>query len=397
MRMVPGALACALVVSCGGDELLLPAEGEPSALVIAQGDAQSGVAGAALPEPIVVRVTDARNRPVSGSQVTFEAGSGGGTVSPQTVTTDTAGLAASQWVLGARAGAQNVDVRVPDAGPPLTVRFTAVANPGAARNLTIVAGQGQGGSVGTALAEPLVVRVADQSDNPVAGVTVTWTPSGGGSVNPATANTDSDGRASTARTLGSAAGTQTTVATAPEVGAPVSFTHTATSGPASRVVAVSGDGQSGPAGSPLPAPLVVRVLDASDNPVVNRAITWVIGQGGGSANPPTSNTGPDGTASTAWTLGPRTGANTITAVVSGVGSVGFTATGRSAASSRLLKNGGDGQSAPAQSRLPTPLSVRAEDANGNGVAGVTVTWAVTGGAARSRRRPPPPARTGSPR
>ncbi len=380
MRMVPGALACALLfMSCGGDELLLPEEGEPATLAIVQGDAQSGVAGAPLPEPLVVRVTDTRDRPVIGTAVTFEVSSGGGTVAPETVTTDAEGIAAAQWSLGTRAGAQAVTVAVPGARPPLGVEFDATAGAGAARNLTIVAGQGQAASVGSPLPEPLVVRVADQSDNAVSGVTVTWTPEGGGSVDPASSVTDADGRASTQRTLGPGAGTQTTVASAPEVGAPVSFAHTATSGPPSRVTVVSGNDQSAPAGARLPEPLVVRVLDANDNPVVGRAVSWIIGQGGGSANPVSVNTGADGSASTTWTLGPRAGINTVTAVVSGVGSVGFTARGTSAGASRLVRNGGDQQTAPAQTRLGTPLSVRAVDADGDGVSGVNVTWAVTAG------------------
>ena len=43
---------------------------------------------------------------------------------------------------------------------------------------------------------------------------------------------------------------------------PVTFTHTATAGSANRVEKFSGDGQSAVAGSELPNPLVVQVLDA---------------------------------------------------------------------------------------------------------------------------------------
>src|SRR5688572_4300077 len=122
MRMVPGALACALLfIACGGDELLLPEEGEPATLAIVQGDAQTGVVGSPLPEPLVVRVSDTRDRPVIGTAVTFEVSSGGGTVTPETVTTDAEGIAAAQWSLGTRAGAQAVAVSVPGARPQLGV------------------------------------------------------------------------------------------------------------------------------------------------------------------------------------------------------------------------------------------------------------------------------------
>jgi hypothetical protein len=279
MRMVPGALASALLVliSCGGDELLLPAEGEPATLVIADGDQQTGPIGGQLAEPLAVRVNDTRGRPVAGVNVVFAPASG--SVHPEAATTDADGLASTQWSLGMQTGAQQLDVSVPAATVPLAVRFTAVASAGAARGLIIV----------------------------------------------------------------------------------------------------SGNGQSAPAGSTLPAPVVVRLLDGSSNPINGGAVSWVIGQGGGSVSPANGTTGTDGTTSATWTLGPGLGTNTLSAVVSGVGTVAFTATGTAAAASRLLLNGGNNQSGPAQGRLGTALSVKAVDANGNGVGGVSITWAVTAG------------------
>ncbi len=214
---------------------------------------------------------------MAGVNVTFVASSG--VAAPAAAPTDADGLAATQWSLGMQTGEQLVDVSVPDASPPLAVRFTAIASAGAARGLIIV----------------------------------------------------------------------------------------------------SGNGQSAPAGSTLPAPVVVRLLDGSGNPIAGGAVAWVIGQGGGRMDPVSGTTTADGTTSAAWTLGPALGANTLNAVVSGVGTVEFAATGTAAAAARLLLNGGNDQRAPAQSRLSAPLSVKAVDANGNGVGGVAVAWAVTAG------------------
>src|SRR5262245_34557201 len=50
--------------------------------------------------------------------------------------------------------------------------------PSAPTTIEMVAGSGQSGVVGQQLAQPLVVRVLDQSGNPVAGVVVTWTAQG---------------------------------------------------------------------------------------------------------------------------------------------------------------------------------------------------------------------------
>ena len=278
MRMVPGALACALfLISCGGDELLLPAEGEPATLAIVDGDGQTGPIGGQLAEPLIVRVTDTRGRPVAGATVAFSPTAG--SLAPETATTDADGLALTQWSLGGATGNQQVNASVPGSTPLLSVLFNATASAGAARGLIIV----------------------------------------------------------------------------------------------------SGNGQSGTAGGTLPLPLVVRLLDGSGNPIAGGAVSWVIGAGGGSVDPAASTTAPDGTTSAVWTLGPGLGSNTVTAVVSGVGTVQFSATGTAAPATTLLLNGGNNQSATVQSRLPTPISVKAVDGSGNGVAGVAVTWAVTAG------------------
>jgi hypothetical protein len=105
--MVLGALSCALVVlSCSGDELLLPAEGEPAALAVVSGDAQTGPVGGQLAAPLVVRVTDTRGRPVAGVEVAFSPGAG--SVNPEVANTDAEGLATANWSLGLQTGGQEL-------------------------------------------------------------------------------------------------------------------------------------------------------------------------------------------------------------------------------------------------------------------------------------------------
>ena len=97
--------------------------------------------------------------------------------------------------------------------------------------LEIVAGDGQVGGVAEVLPEPLIVRVLDQAGNPVAGVTVAWTAQGGGSVDPDTVVTDSQGIAAVSRLLGPTAGDQTTTAAVSLPGIPpATFTTTAIEG-----------------------------------------------------------------------------------------------------------------------------------------------------------------------
>lgn len=72
-------------------------------------------------------------------------------------------------------------------------------NPTAA-SVAVNGGNTQSGAPAQALATPLSVIVRDASNNPLAGVTVTWAAtSGGGSVSPATSTTSAAGVASSRR------------------------------------------------------------------------------------------------------------------------------------------------------------------------------------------------------
>ena len=320
-----------LLVACGGADLVLPGEGEPAAIAVVKGDGQSGRVGGALTKPVVARVTDSQDRPVTAARVAFAftGDAGGATVAPDTATTDGEGQAAFQIVLGTRVGGGTAEVRVPTAGGKRVLSaplgFDAVSS--AANQLLAVAGDGQSAPAGAPLPDPLVVQVTDAFGNPIPGVEITWA-ADAGSVSPSTSTTGADGLASADRTLGPAAGTQHATASAPGLaGSPATFTHTATPGSATVLERVSGDGQSALAGTSVAQPLVVRVRDAAGNPVAGLAVTWVVGDGEGTLTPQTSPTDLQGLASTRWTLGVTPGTNTATAVVSGGGTAGFSARG----------------------------------------------------------------------
>jgi hypothetical protein len=247
----------------------------------------------------------------------------------------------------------------------------------------IASGDGQSGPVGSALAQPLVVQVTDGFGNPISGVTVQWSADGVGSVSAEQTVTDVNGNASVTRTLGPNAGTQTTTASADGlVGSPVTFTSTATAGSASRIVIVSGNNQTAGAGVELPESLVVQVLDQDNNPIPNSPVAWVIGVGGGSINPETSQTNSDGIASTRWTLGSSPGSNTVNAVVSGVGSVTFSATasGTGTPTNLAVTTQPPASVLVGATLTPGPV-VQVRDGAGHDlpVAGVEITVALTGG------------------
>ncbi|HUR95865.1 MAG TPA: Ig-like domain-containing protein, partial [Gemmatimonadales bacterium] len=316
-----GALALiglsGLLGGCGGGgDLLLPGDSEPAAVRLIQGGDQNGRVGEALPQPLVAEVTDGTGRAVEGATVVFVLtdAAPGAVVEPDTAQTDSKGYATASVVLGTRPGSQAglVQALGPSGTPVATDDFALNALPESANGIGLVSGDGQSAPVGGTLPEPLVVQVADAFGNPIPDVVVNWTLEGGGSVSAEQTTTGADGRTSVQRTLGSTAGTQRTLATVDGLaGSPVAFVHTALAGSASGVTIVAGDDQTGPITTELPQDLVVQVRDAAGNAVPGVAVTWVVGTGGGSVTPTTSNTDAQGQATAAWTLGAAPGPNTV--------------------------------------------------------------------------------------
>ena len=97
---------------CGGGDLLLPGDSRPAAISVMGGNNQTAPIGRSLADPLVVRVTDPRSRPVAQLRVTFVVTAGGGRVVPDTAVTDNDGLATVRWTLGTTPGTQTVDARV---------------------------------------------------------------------------------------------------------------------------------------------------------------------------------------------------------------------------------------------------------------------------------------------
>ncbi|HEU4587991.1 MAG TPA: Ig-like domain-containing protein [Gemmatimonadales bacterium] len=129
VRILPSLLLVAALASCGGSDLVLPSASNPAELKVLKGDGQTARVGTALPDSLVVQVTDATGRPVVGQAVVFlQDGKTGGAVTPDTANSDAEGRAQARWVLGSVAGTQMAHALVPrDGDQPLTVFFTATA------------------------------------------------------------------------------------------------------------------------------------------------------------------------------------------------------------------------------------------------------------------------------
>jgi hypothetical protein len=363
-----------LLAYCGGSDLTLPSQTGPVDIVKVDGDNQIGSAGTPLAKPLVVRLIDRRGEPVPDQSVAFilDPQAPGAAVDPDEERTNSEGKAQAHWVVGTTSGSQSLIARVVGANG-LEARFDASVAAGDPSGIEAVSGDDQTGAVGTSLPNPLVVRVTDGFGNPVPDVLVEWDAEEG-SVDPSSSRTGADGRASTAWVLGSSTGAQTATATREGLdGSPVTFSSTAIPGTADRLVRVSGNNQSGRTGEELDELLVVRLVDGEGNGIPGRAVSWVIGAGGGNVPSTTGTTDGNGEAGTPWTMGPTPGTNTLNAVVSGVGVVEFSATAASG-------GGGGGGSTPSRlefrvqpsdteedTRISPPVEVVVLDQDGNRV------------------------------
>lgn len=175
----------------------------------------------------------------------------------------------------------------------------AVQPPEAAQ-LAMAGGNAQSAPAGQALPNPIGVRVTDENDDPVPGVTVEWSASDGGSVLPQSGATDDNGRATGTWTLGPAVGSQSATATVDGLsGSPVGFNATAVeTGTTTLTVTVE------PPSSALTMEVfapdrqpVVRLTDASGGPMAGETVTATVTSGGGTLQgQTTATTGSDGVA-----------------------------------------------------------------------------------------------------
>lgn len=286
-------------------------------------------------------------------------------------------------------GAAKFDSLVVTGAPgPLSIRFSAPGvaaavsreiqlAPGTPTGLTVVTGSNQVAPAGTDVAVVPSVRVVDQSGNGVPGVAVAVTVEGGGSVGQSTLTTDATGLASVGRwTLGPRPGRN--LLTWQLTGGPATTVEAlGVVGPPAKLTKLEGDGQTAVAGQPVATPPAVRVTDAFDNPIEGVTVTFAVNAGGGlltGAQPKSDTAGVARLGS--WTLGPEAGANAIQASRTGIPTATFNA---SASAVPVTILAGDKQLGFAGAELRVPVQVKV--ANGFGVAraGVTVTFAATGG------------------
>jgi hypothetical protein len=189
--------------------------------------------------------------------------------------------------------------------------------------LTSWKGDGQTGSVGEALPELLVVKAVTEAQQPVSAMEVAFelADPAAGSVNPATATTNSEGQAFTQWRLGTIPGSYTATARVvrAEGDTVVTEFHAVAKPAAPDTLSASVPlAQPGRRNEPVRTPPQVRVVDRYGNPVPDVPVSWQVLAGEGEVPSSTTLTDSLGLATTEWDLGNWRGQQKLSASLDGV-------------------------------------------------------------------------------
>jgi hypothetical protein len=341
---------------------------------VVSGSNQSGPVGEALPGRIIVRASDGQGPLADVVVAAAVESSTGGSAAPASLTTDADGNAETTWTLGSKIGTQTLTFTT--TGVPAAA-VTAAATAGAAALIFPVSAGFQHTVVSRAVTVIPRVQVTDLFGNAIAGVPVTFEPEGGGTVTGATPSTGSDGTASVGSwTIGPDALTYVlrgriaggTVATFQAQGIPATF------------VAAGGNGQSANTGTAVATAPAVRAGRDDGSPLPDVLVTFAITGGGGIVQGSPVPTGADGIArATRWILGAAPGPNAAEARSTGKDPIAFQATGVPALPAAAVAGSSTSQSGFFGNFVSAPPSLRVNDAQGNPVAGIPVTFAMSQG------------------
>ena len=332
------------------------------------GDLQSGVVGSVLPQQLVVQTLFENGGNAANINVQFQVENGGlvnGAAAAQ-VQSDAQGYAAVLWTLGATAGRQTVTAEIAGA----SVVFAADAAAASAHTLQKLGGDGQSLNPGVAFAEPFRAKVVDEFGNGLPGYTVRFqVGSGGGTLGGAQLAdkiTDANGVAAVQWTPGPYLGPANSLQAAATLnGLPLANSPVVWNYPG---IAVDASTSTVTATSPVPADGVAKsdivvALRNSQNQPVGAGLTVALDVSGSDnqLDMPTDKTDADGRvyAGLSSLVGET---KTVTARVLGLNlqlaqqpAVEFQTTHTQAV--KIIKNAGDGQSAPVTQSLALSVNV----------------------------------------
>lgn len=249
-------------------------------------------------------------------------------------------------------------------------------------DLVVHAGDAQVATTGTAVPDPVQVRVTGRTGAALAGVLVTFAvTAGGGSIERADATTDANGIASPGRWTLGPPGPQQMRSDVLGV-APVVISATATGAPAG-ITAVAGADQEVAVGSAVPVRPEVLVTDADGEPLPGVGVTFVTERDAAVAGAEVITAASGRAAVGGWTLGTTAGPYWLEARLDGTGIEGnpvrFEAQALPGPAAELVAIEGDGQES--ETKLPVPIQPRVQvlDAYGNAVPGAPVGFSADRG------------------
>ncbi len=339
-------------------------------LINFSGDGQTGLPGAALPAPLVVRA-ESGGTPNAGVTIDW-AVSGAATLSQTSTVTDGAGTSSVLVTLGNSIGPVQITATRSDSGA--TATFIAVA----VGRLLPVSGNNQIGALNALADAPLVVVLIDDASVVIEGQTIQWrVVSGAATLASGTSVTNGVGEASMTFRYGATAGPIQIEASAFDGLLRFVFSANGTVG---NIAVVGGQNQSAAVATVLPVPFRIRVTEGAvvagtDKARAGIPVTWTVTTGGGTLTQQTNVTDSAGEATATLRLGPNRGLNRVVASVAGSGTVEILATGL-ITNAQLTAVSGNQQTLPTNTDSE-PLKVRLADGNGQAVDGVVVTWTGT--------------------
>lgn len=230
------------------------------------------------------------------------------------------------------------------------------------------------GLAGRAMSRPVTLRVLTRRGQPVPGATVAFTTENGeGSVAPANAVTDAEGRAKVQWTLGARAGRQQLHGRLAAIDSVITFVADADPSPKNARVEVITSELRGTAAALIEHPARVRVTDTAGVALAQVRVTWRALNGGAAEGVAYTDTA--GFAEAQWTLGRRAGWQELLVQV---GDARYTPAARvraraeEGAPASIAVVAGDRQTATVGKAPPKPIVVAVRDSLGNGVPNVPV-------------------------
>jgi uncharacterized protein (TIGR02145 family) len=300
-----------------------------SSFVLIKGDKQTAEVETKLSQAIDVVLKDQNGHKMSGIDVYFDVTEG--SVTKQKYTTQSTGIARTEWTLGSTVGTQTLKISVYKEdgtthinGSPITVTATATAkvlDPGPYK-LVLISGNNQTGEINSNLENKIKFKVEDETGNSIANAEVKFYITEGYIFNrqdSISVKTNSKGETSGTWRLGSTVGTQTLIVkafkedgTTQLINSPFTVEATATETQANSIHTTTdgGNNQIGTVDSELCMPIVVEVFDKFNKAFEGQKVFFSVDEGSVSKSEAFSDS--DGKITIRWTLGSTVGTQTLT-------------------------------------------------------------------------------------